>query len=163
MLRFLVLAIGLSTPVLTLALPEDKHKTAELQADYADLNQAQQHAEFVGHVELTQGTTKLLAQRLSTDSTKENTLRLAIAYGNDKEQAHYVTCTATDKPLLHAYADEIRYYPAKHRIDLLGNARVVQGTNVLTAGKISYDTEKQRVLSQSDAKSRVTIVIHPEK
>ena len=45
-----------------------------------------------------------------------------------------------NKPPFHAYADTIRYYPLRHLIELIGNARVEQGNNSLSAAKITYDT-----------------------
>ena len=145
------------------ALPDDKNKTAELLSDYADLNQSEHHAEFIGNVVFTQGSSKLFALRVSTDSTEDNKIKQVIAYGDNKNPAHFLTRTQPDKPVMHAYARTIYYYPTRHRIDLTGNARVIQGNNVLTADKIRYDTEKQRVLSRSDSNQRVTILINPEK
>lgn len=64
---------------------------------------------------------------------------------------------------MHAYADTIRYYPLRHLIELIGNARVEQGKNSFSAAKISYDTEKQHVLSQGNGNKRIIIIYHPEK
>jgi len=165
MARFVSLLLCLCCwfPLVGQTMPDDKNKIAQLNADFADLQQSKHQGEFKGNVELVQGTTRLYADRATINGDEANKLQLAIAYGSSTTQAHYLTQTDTNKPLLHAYADEIHYYPVKHRIDLLGNARVVQGNNVLSANKISYDTLEQRVISESSGKGRVTIVINPEK
>ena len=88
---------------------------------------------------------------------------LAIAFGSKKTQAHYWEQTALDKPLLHAFANEIRYYPERHLIELLGNARVTQGDDSFSSAKITYNTEKQHIAAKSSQHDRTVIIIHPEK
>lgn len=145
------------------AMPDDREKVMELSADTADLSQETHRGEYQGNVTLDQGTTHLRATRAVTEGNQQNKLEVAIAEGDKGNQAHYWTQTALDKPLLHAYADTIRYYPDKHLIELIGHARVEQGDNSFSAPKISYDTLKQHVLSQRDSTSRTLIIIHPEK
>lgn len=145
------------------AMPEDRDKQLELSADTADLNQQTHRGEFLGNVQLDQGTTHLTANKAITEGSAQNKLVAAVAIGDAQSQAHYWTQTAVDKPLLHAYADTIRYYPDKHLIELVGNARVEQGKNSFIAPKITYDTLKQHVLSSNDGNTRTTIILHPEK
>lgn len=148
---------------LSLAMSDDREKLLQLSADSANLNQQTHRGEYIGNVQLDQGTTHLRAANANTEGNQQNKLVLAVANGNKKEQAHYWTQTAVGKPLLHAYADTIRYHPENHLIELIGNARVVQGDNSFTAPIINYDTLKQHVISKSDGKSRTTIIIHPGK
>lgn len=145
------------------ALPDDRNQIAQLSADTADLNQQTHRGEYVGNVEFDQGTTHLRAAKAVTEGNKQNKLKFAIAFGDKNEQAHYWEQTAIDKPLLHAYANEIHYYPDRHVIELIGNARVSQGDDSFSAPKISYDTLKKHVIAKSDGKSRTLIIIHPGK
>lgn len=145
------------------ALPSDKEQVMHVEADSADLSQQTHKGTYTGHVEFTQGTTNLHAASAITLGNLKNQLNLAIANGDKKQQAHYSTITDPKKPPLHAYADIIRYYPFRHLIELIGNARVVQGKNSFSAAKISYDTLQQHVISQSDGKKRTTIIFYPEK
>lgn len=162
-LKWLTLLSLCSIATMVSALPEDKNQIANLKADFADLQQSSHHGEFKGHVRIVQGSTTLTADRAIVDGDKNNKLQSAKAFGTSAQQAHYVTQTAINKPILNAYANEIHYFPFVHRIDLIGNATIVQGKNILSANKISYDTLQQRVISQSGGKKRVTIVIQPEK
>ncbi|ARB90841.1 lipopolysaccharide transport periplasmic protein LptA [Legionella longbeachae] len=145
------------------ALSEDKEKVMHVMADSADLSQQQHKGIYTGNVELIQGTTNLRATKAITLGNEKNQLVVAIASGAPGQQAHYWTTTDPKKPPLHAYADTIRYYPLRHLIELIGNARVEQGNNSFSATKISYDTEKQHVLSQGDGSKRIMIIYHPEK
>ncbi len=145
------------------AMPDDREKILELSANTADINQQTHHGEFSGNVELDQGTTHLRAANAITKGDKQNKLVLAEAKGTKQEQAHLWTLLSLDKPPLHAYADTIRYLPDRNQVELIGNAKVVQGVNFFTAPKIIYDTVKQHIVSKSDGKTRTTITIHPEK
>ncbi|STY29731.1 OstA family protein [Legionella wadsworthii] len=145
------------------AMTEDQEKVMHVMADAADLSQQQHKGVYTGNVSLVQGTTNLQADKAVTLGNEKNQLVVAIANGTKGKQAHYWTTTDPKKPPLHAYADIIRYYPLRHLIELVGNARVEQGENSFSAAKISYDTVKQHVLSQGDGNKRITIIYHPEK
>lgn len=145
------------------AMPDDRQKTAQMNADSADLNQLTHRGVYTGHVQFDQGTTHLRASRAVTEGDEQNKLIFAAAFGDDKEPAHYWEQTAINKPLLHAWAKEIRYYPKKHLIELVGNARIHQGKDSFTAATIRYDTEKQHVIATSEGKTRTQIIFHPEK
>lgn len=144
-------------------MPDDRNKTAQLAADSADLNQLTHRGEYLGNVQFDQGTTHLRANKAITEGNAQNKLIFATAFGSKTQAAHYWEQTAIDKPLLHAYANEIRYYPERHLIELLGKARIVQGQDSFSAAEIRYDTEKQHVIANSDGNNRTIIIFHPEK
>lgn len=145
------------------ALPSDKEQVMHVTADTADLNQQKHKGTYTGNVVFIQGTTNLHAANAVTLGTIKNQLSLAIANGGEGKQAHYWTQTDPNKPPFHAYADTIKYYPLKHTIELIGNARIEQGPNSLSAAKIIYDTQEQHVVSQSNGKTRTVIILYPEK
>ena len=145
------------------ALPSDKEKVMNVVADSADLSQQNHKGTYTGNVEFVQGTTNLHAANAITQGNNKNQLTLAVANGTKGKQAHYWTETGPNKPPFHAYADTIRYYPLRHLIELIGNAHIEQGTNSLSAAKITYDTIEQHVVSESDGKTRTTIILYPEK
>ncbi len=145
------------------ALPTDRQQVMQVAADSASLSQAEHRGEYKGNVEMIQGSSNLRAAYAETRADEKNHLSFAIAKGDNKNQAHYWTKTALDKPALHAFADIIRYYPQKNLIVLEGNARIEQGKNSFIAAKISYDTVNQNVLSESNQQQRTSITIYPEK
>ncbi|RUR16893.1 lipopolysaccharide transport periplasmic protein LptA [Legionella sp. km535] len=160
---FSLLLILMLNVMVGYALPSDKEQTMHVISDSADLSQKNHKGVYTGNVEFIQGSTNLNAAKAITQGDAKNQLVLAIANGEKGKQAHYWTETGPDKPPFHAYADTIKYYPLKHLIELIGNARIEQGTNSLSAAKISYDTLEQHVVSESDGKTRTTIIIYPEK
>jgi len=145
------------------AMKDDRNKTAKLAADSADLNQLTHRGEYIGNVQFDQGTTHLRADKALTEGNAQNKLTFASAFGSPNKPAHYWEQTAIDKPLLHAWANEIRYYPNRHLIELLGDAKIVQGADSFSAAEIRYDTEKQHVLANSNGQKRTVIIFHPEK
>jgi lipopolysaccharide export system protein LptA len=97
-----------------------------------------------------------------TEGDSNHQLTKAIIQGNHSAQAHFWTTTDITKPPMHAHANTINYYPDRHLIELIGNARVEQGKDSLFAPKISYDTLHQHVISQGNDKGRTMIIIHPD-
>lgn len=151
------------TAALTWSLPSDKQAVVFVRADSADLNQQKHDGTYKGHVELDQGTTHLRAHFARTKLDEQNKLIKAEAFGNEQQQAHYWTQPDTDKPMLHAFAHQIYYYPNKHLITLIGKARITQGKNVFSAPVIHFDTQKQHVITQSQKQERTTILYYSEK
>jgi lipopolysaccharide export system protein LptA len=161
--KYIFLCIGLALSQTVWSLPSDETKLIELSADSADLNQKTHSGNYSGNVTYDQGTTHLRADRAVTNGNEKNKLIETIAMGSLTEQAHFWTQLSINKPIMHAYANTIKYYPDKHLIELIGNAKVTQGKNSFQASKISYDIVKQQVLSNGDEKKQISIVIHPEK
>ena len=145
------------------ALPEDHNQIMQLQADSADLNQQTHRGVYIGDVQIDQGSTHVRAAQAITEGNETNQLIKAIIKGNQVAQAHYWTLTAADKPPLHAYADTIYYYPERHSIELIGNAKVEQGKDFFSAPQIIYDTLHQHVVSKNDGKTRTVIIMHQGK
>lgn len=145
------------------ALDSDKEQVMHVVADSANLSQQKHTGTYSGHVEFIQGTTNIHAAKAITKGNDKNQLTLAIATGKKGEQAHYWTQSAPGKPIFHAYADTISYYPLRHVIELKGNARVQQGNDSMSAAVITYDTIKQQVVSQSSGTTRTTIIFHPKQ
>lgn len=162
-LRFFLLLGSLLLSQSTFSLPEDRNQLAQLSANSADLNQQTHCGKYWGKVEFDQGTSHLRAAKAITKGNNQNKLILAIAYGDKTEQAHYWTQPSADQPLLHAYANEIHYCPEHHLIKLIGNAKVIQGKDSLTAEKIIYNTLKQQLISRNPNKTRTTFIFHPGK
>lgn len=161
MVKILILWICFSLSAF--ALKTDRYQVIHVDADSADLDQKNHIGTYTGHVIFNQGTTHLYAAKATTQGNEKNELILAVAEGDAKDQVHFETKTDADKPPMHAFADKIRYIPAKHVIELHGHAKVSQGTNTFSAPLIIYDTEKQQVLSRRDEHNRISIIFHPDK
>ena len=148
---------------LCFALSDDRTQIMQLSAGSADLDQQTHRGVYLTDVKLDQGTTHIRAAKAVTVGNAQNQLIKAIIQGSKDAQAHYWTITDAKKEPMHAFADTIYYYPVKHLIKLVGNARVEQGDNSFSSPHITYDTIRQHVISKSDGQGPTTIVIHPGK
>jgi lipopolysaccharide export system protein LptA len=161
--KLVCMSLLISWAVVGFALPNDKDQVMHVSADSANLSQQDHKGIYSGHVEFVQGTTNLHAAHAITQGNEKNQLSLAIAKGENGQQAHYWTQNDPNKPPFHAYADIIRYYPLRHLVELVGNARIEQGKNSLSAAKITYDTVAQHLVSSSQGPTRTIITFYPEE
>lgn len=142
------------------ALESDRHQIMQMRANSADLNHQAHRGIYHGHVEVDQGTTHIRANHAITEWDLKNQLQKATLQGDSKTQAHYWSQLNPDKPLLHAYADTMLYYPKQHLIELLGHARVEQGQDQFAAAYIRYDLEHHHVSSKKMGNEISTITLH---
>ncbi len=157
-LMFLVML----SPTMTNALPSDSQAILEMRSGKVVFDQKNHYGVFSDHVELDQGSTHIRAFKVVTETNEKNQLIKAIVMGKEKELAHYWALIDENKSAIHAYADQIEYYPQTHLIKLLGHARIEQGTNSFSAPKITYNIETQKVLTEGVRNQRTVIVFHPE-
>lgn len=147
----------------SVALPSDKNQPIQVHAGTADMNQQTHKGIYKNQVDLIQGTTRIEAYEAITVGDDKNQLELAIIKGAKDKQAHYQTMTQNDKPVLHAYANTMKYYPKRHVIELIGNACIQQGSNQFKAAKITLNIQTHHIVSQSDTTQQTTITFYPEK
>lgn len=146
----------------TMALPEDAQKVMHIQAGSAELSQQNHLGTYINGVSLDQGSTHIRAAKAITQGNASNQLVKAIIEGDLHTQAHYWGLVAQDKPMLHAYADKIIYYPLTQEVELIGHARIEQGKHAFTAPVIQYNLKTQHVSTKQLPGEQTTITIHPE-
>jgi lipopolysaccharide export system protein LptA len=130
-----------------------------IQADTAHLDGVTNTKTLNGNVVVTQGTTTVLADKLVLLTDKQNKIIEAIATG---QYASYSTLTEVNKPILHALAQTIQYYPPSGQVILIGQAHVTQGSNTFSAPRIEYNMNDQTVATPASQLGRTTIVIQPQ-
>lgn len=145
------------------ALKNDKLDTIHFQAGHVTFNEKTGIATYTEGVSITQGSSNLRANHATTLMDKDHHLMRATAFGTKNKQAHFWTSTTEDKPIFHAFADTIHYYPAKHELELSGHAQIKQGKNKLTAPHIRYDMKAERFMTTSKKDERTVILIDPSE
>lgn len=159
LLKFLLLYSFMNT---ALALPTDDTKVMQIVADSSQLNYKSRNNIYEGNVKVDQGSTHLLADRVTTQNNEHHKLSEAIAYGT-KQLAHYWTIPRENDPELHAYAKVIKFYPLKSQVVLEGDVVVTQGENSFHGPSIIYNIKDQTVISPPTIQGRSTIIIEPTK
>jgi lipopolysaccharide export system protein LptA len=161
LLKTLLLLTSL-LPLAVVSMPEDSLQTMHIVADTTLFNYKTGINTYEGHVEVTQGGTRLTAERLVTKNNKTHKMEEAIAYGA-KKPADYWTIPKKDDPLFHAQANVIKFYPLKSLVFLEGKVVVTQGDNNFHGALIIYNMKNQTISSPANNQGRSTIVIQPLK
>jgi lipopolysaccharide export system protein LptA len=154
------LFLGLYSNI-SFALNSDKDQVLQIIADSVELNHLTGVAVYRQHVNVSQGTTHLTADKLTTAYDDQNHLESAIAVGN-KKRATYRTQTDIKKPELIAQADTIKYLPKQKIVQLIGNAQASQGTDTFIAPQINYDIQNQIITSPPTEDGKTVITIQPK-
>jgi lipopolysaccharide export system protein LptA len=143
---------------IAVALPSDNKQPATIQSDTGSYNRNTNISILQGHVVIVQGTTKVTADKVIIYSDKDNKLQRAIAIGHP---ATYSTVQDVQKPPVVSTASEIDYNPQLNQVTLIGNAKVVQGTNSIASGKIVYNMKQQQVNTFPKGSIRTTLMFQP--
>ena len=149
-----------------LALPEDKTKPIELEANQAKLNNQSGLAEYTGNVVITQGTAKLEADRVILHS-ENNQIKRMEAFGapakyqqilNAGEQPTYIEGKTLDLKV------------DQELIEITESGAIYQGNDRLTGEKIIYSLktgelkagEHNTDQTQQNSDTRVKMIFHPK-
>ena len=145
------------------ALKSDQNKSMILMADKIKFDNKLGEGHYIGNVYLKQGSSLLKSDTAWTYINKKNSLKKAIALGNNLKQAFFRTLIEGKKEYFKGHANKITYLPQKQLIYLEGRASLAQGKNKYEAPIIIYDIEKQRLVSKKTTKHRSTIHIENDK
>lgn len=155
----LVLAACIALPSLAVhALSSDSEQPMYIEADRADIDDKQGVSVYTGNVKVTQGTFRLLADKL-TVHIRNNEIQKAVAIGNP---ARYKQRPDGKDEDIEAEARQMEYYAAPERIVLIDKAVASQGGDEFRSDKIVYDIQKDIVnAGTGDSGSRVHITLQP--
>ncbi len=146
-------------PTLGFSLPNDTTQTMHITANSTTFDLKKGFDTYEGDVKINQGTTRLTADRLTTQKNNHK-MEEAIAYG---DPAHYWTLPKTGDKEFHAQASIIKFYPLKSLVMLEGNVVITQGENSFHGPMIIYNIKNQIVSAPANPKGRATIVIEPKQ
>lgn len=158
MLKKLLIGIVLVFPALSWALTTDKQQNANIVANSASINYKKHICIYRGNVKLTQGSTVLTADVLTTFANAKNQLQKAIAVG---KLASYTTLPDNSPLPFAAVAETINYYPLQSQIYLIGQAKATQGNDSFAGYQINYNTKLQSISTPATPHERTTIVFQP--
>jgi lipopolysaccharide export system protein LptA len=158
----IIFLIACLTPIVAVALPEDGVQKMHIVSDSTLFNYKTGFNTYEGNVDVTQGGTRLKADRVTTKSDLKHKMEEAIAYGT-KNPADYWTIPKKGDPLFHAQAKIIRFYPQKSEVFLEGDVVVTQGDNSFHGPIIVYNMKNQTISAPANNQGRATIVIQPSK
>lgn len=139
------------------ALASDVKQPVKLVADSASYNQKKGVTEYLGNVEISQGTLKITADKLTIYLNKSGGIQKAEAFGSPSTMQQQVSAK---KGIAKGKAKKINYNASTGIINLSGNAHLSQNGTSISGDDIRYslklgDFEAKRGKSNK----RVTLII----
>jgi lipopolysaccharide export system protein LptA len=144
------------------ALPDDRQQAIEIQSREAIREEAKGLTIYSGDVVIKQGTIEIAADKVTVE-TQNNTVVRIVCVG---KPARYQQQPESDKALVVAQGNTIRYDLETDIVLLLENASLIQEEATLTGERIEYDL-KQAVIrakgGSESGKERIRMVIPPSQ
>ncbi|OOE40466.1 lipopolysaccharide transport periplasmic protein LptA [Salinivibrio sp. ML323] len=142
----------------SLALSSDTEQPIHIQSESQHLDMATNTVTFTQNVVLTQGSIKILADKLIVirpegqegDETIE-------AYGKPATFEQ----TMDDGKEIHGEANKLRYEVGNEFLKMSTNAMLEQSGNQVEGNVITYEIDKQQLVAESDSTKRVTTILQP--
>ena len=139
------------------ALKDDAQQPIYIEADEVEVNEASSTSVYVGHVQVDQGSMRLLADHVTVYHHPDRQPRLIIALG---QPVRYKQQLDDDQGDVQAFAKRIEYDTATEELVLIGAGRLLQGQDQLTGERILYNRAQARF--RAGGAGRVKITITPE-
>ena len=163
LMAFLMLAM----PALGWALPSDREKPINIEADHAQLDDREGVTQYKGDAILTQGTLRIEGDIITFYYDANKQLIKAVAQG---KLATYQQVHNPGEAPVKAKALQMEYYADRQKIYLMGEGHVWQAGDEFTGNRIEYDIARNIVTANSSPvtvggepqkKGRVHIIIQP--
>lgn len=161
--RFILAALllglnGLMASPLAAAPPVDL--PIQIEADRAELDQAQRQSIFIGNVRITQGAAVFTGERVTLSHMARGAPQHIEITGSP---AHFSQPADAGNPAIEAKARTMRYQSESGQLELSGEAWIRQGSDEVSGNRLVYDRRNQRILATSEegGADRVRITIQP--
>jgi len=154
-------------PSLSWALPSDSQQPIDIEADHAELDDANGITQYKGKAILTQGTLRIEGDIITFYYDENKQLTKAVAQGN---LATYKQVQKPGEEPVRARALQMEYHAKSQKIYLLGQGHVWQAGDEFSGNKIEYDINKNvvnansapvEVAGEKQESGRVHIIIQP--
>ncbi|MDC9724551.1 MAG: lipopolysaccharide transport periplasmic protein LptA [Gammaproteobacteria bacterium] len=154
-------------PALALALPSDREKPIDIEADHAQLDDEKGVTQYKGTAILTQGSLRIEGDTITFYYDDDKQLTKAVAQG---EFATYQQIQKPGEQPIKARALQMEYHAKSQKIYLLGKGHVWQQGDEFSGDHIEYDITKNIVNARSKPSKpgvkprkgeRIHIIIQP--
>jgi|HigsolmetaAR202D_1030399.scaffolds.fasta_scaffold21883_2 lipopolysaccharide transport periplasmic protein LptA len=159
-ISLLLLALGCAP---AWALKSDRTKQAELESDQAERDMAKGISVYTGNVVLTQGTTRLTADKMTVHTNAKGELVKAVAEGRE---VTFRELLDGQQEYIDARAPYMEYVATDGgHITLKGGATLTQGRNSFSGETIRYDMSRELITASGDpqGRERIRMIYVPEQ
>ncbi|ORU90979.1 MAG: lipopolysaccharide transport periplasmic protein LptA [Cycloclasticus sp. symbiont of Poecilosclerida sp. N] len=143
------------------ALSSDKTKPVEIEADSFNLDDAKKITLYSGNVIITQGSMKIMADKVTIYGKRGATDKV-IAIGRPVK---FNQQPDGNQGLIRGEAQRLEYLVSKDTLTLIKEATLWQAGNIFASDRIVYDS-KRSIVKAGDSESaskRVSITLEPAK
>lgn len=161
LLAFVIILVCLF-PLKICALESDAKQKFHIVADSSLVDYKAGTSEYEGNVKVDQGTTHVVADRVTTKNNSNRRIEEAVAYGLTGLAEYWTTPKENDE-IFRATAKIIRYFPVKGIVELEGNVTVTQGKSSFQGPLIIYNIKDQVFNAPASKSGRATIIIEPNQ
>lgn len=141
-----LLTVCLMLPAISWALPSDREKPINIEADHAQMDDQEGVTQYKGDAILTQGTLKITGDIITFYYNENKQLTKAVAVG---KLATYQQVHKPGEAPVKAKAIRMEYYADKQKIYLIGEGHVWQNGDEFIGNRIEYDIAKNVVSANS--------------
>jgi lipopolysaccharide export system protein LptA len=155
----LVAAMVLAMPAR--ALEEDQYQPMYIEADAAELDEKQLTSLYLGNVDVSQGSMRILADEVLVQHKQDRRVQKIIAIG---KPVRYRQRVDDDPDEVKGRALRMEYEADREELTLIDEAVLIQGEDRFASDRIVYNRITDRVTAGSSAqgRERVKIRIEPE-
>lgn len=129
-------------PSLALALPSDRDKPIDIEADHAQLDDQRGITQYKGRAILTQGTLRIEGDIITFYYDKNKKLKKVVAQG---KLAKYQQVQKLGDEPVKAKALQMEYFSDDEKIHLLGQGFIWQNGSKFSGNRIEYDIARNIV------------------
>lgn len=149
-----------SVAVAAFGLPEDAEQPIEIQADAGSYDPDRDVSVLTGAVQIDQGSLRMAAHTVTVSNDNRRVARI-VAEGSADDPARMRQRLRRGEPFVSARAARIDYSLAEERIEMRGNAHLVQAEREFAGEVIFYDVKTGRVDARSDRPGGVRLKWQP--
>lgn len=142
----LLITFFIVLPSLSWALPSDRQKPIDIEADHAQLDDERGVTQYKGDAILTQGTLKIEGDIITFYYDEDKQLTKAVAQG---KYAKYQQIQKPGETPVKARALQMEYHAQSQKIYLIGKGHVWQNGDEFSGARIEYDITKNIVNASS--------------
>lgn len=154
------------------ALASDVEQPIEIEADFAELDDAAGRTIYSGNVVVVQGSVRMTGDRLTANFDDNRTLVDVYLIG---KPAYFKQTPDGGKQDIEGEGLQIEYHQKKHLLHLIDQARLTQGERVFEGYRINYDTARSIITGRGEdpgrkatgtaasKPGRVKVIIPPKK
>jgi lipopolysaccharide export system protein LptA len=155
-------------PAITWALPSDRNKPINIEADHAQLDDTAGVTQYKGRAVLTQGTLRIDGDIITFHYDDQKQLTKVVAQG---KLAKYQQVQKVGEEPVKARALQMEYHAAAEKIYLFGQGHIRKSGDEFSGNRIEYDIKRNIVNANArpvtignkteKTQGRVHIIINP--